>query len=116
MKKLLLIAILALSFGANAQQVEPKFEKEGNKVKATYFHANGEVSQQGFFLNEKLQGKWTMYNKDGEKIAMGNYDKGVKTGKWMFWEGDTVKEVDFDNNKIAAVTNGKDSKTIVVNK
>lgn len=106
----------SLSFGIYAQDVEPTFEKQGNKVKATYFHENGEVAQQGFFLNEKLEGEWKMFNNEGEKIAMGNYSKGVKTGKWLFWEGDIVKEVKFDNNRIAGVTDGKDDKTIVVNK
>ncbi|WP_419213409.1 toxin-antitoxin system YwqK family antitoxin [Maribacter sp. X9] len=115
MKKLLIIAVLAFSFGANAQQVEPKFEKEGNKVKATYFHANGEVSQQGYFLNEKLEGEWKMFNDKGQKIAMGNYENGVKTGKWLFWEGDVKKEVNFDNNKIASVTNAKSKESMVSN-
>ena len=116
MKKLLIIAVLAFSFGAFAQEIEPKFEKEGNKVKATYFHANGEISQQGYFLNEKLEGQWKMFNEEGEKIAMGNYTNGMKTGKWLFWEGDIIKEVDFDNNRIAAVTNTKNKKPLVVNK
>lgn len=116
MKKMILIALLALSFGGFAQQVEPKFEKEGNKVKATYFHANGEISQQGYFLNEKLEGEWKMFNDKGEKIAIGNYDNGVKTGKWLFWEGDIMKEVNFDNNKIASVTNAKTKEPVVSNK
>ncbi len=116
MKNLVLIALLALSFGGFAQQVEPKFEKEGNKVKATYFHANGEVSQQGYFLNQKLEGEWKMFNDKGEKIAIGNYDNGVKTGKWLFWEGDVMKEVNFDNNKIASVTNAKTKEPVVSNR
>ncbi|GGD88041.1 hypothetical protein GCM10011412_27330 [Maribacter cobaltidurans] len=115
MKRILIMAVLALSFSAHAQQVEPKFEKVGDKVKATYFHANGEISQQGFFLNEKLEGKWTMFDDKGEKIAMGNYDKGVKTGKWLFWEGDTVKEVNFDNNRIASVEKMDAKEAIVTN-
>lgn len=115
MKRLLIIAILALSFGVNAQQIAPKFEKVGEKVKATYFHANGEISQQGFFLNEKLQGEWIMYDTKGEKIAMGNYDKGVKTGTWLFWEGDIVKEVSFDNNRIASVEQMNAKESVVTN-
>ncbi len=114
MKKILIIAVLALSFGAFAQ-VEPKFEKEGNKVKATYFHANGEVSQQGYFLNEKLEGEWKMFNEKGDKIAMGNYNHGVKHGTWLFWEGDVKKEVNFDNNRIASVTNTKSKGSVVTN-
>ena len=115
MKRILIIAILALSFGVNAQQIAPKFEKVGEKVKATYFHANGEISQQGFFLNEKLQGEWIMYDTKGEKIAMGNYDKGVKTGTWLFWEGDIVKEVSFDNNRIASVEQMNAKESVVTN-
>jgi antitoxin component YwqK of YwqJK toxin-antitoxin module len=115
MKKLILILVMAFSFGAIAQDIEPKFEKEGNKVKATYFHANGEVSQMGYFMNEKLEGEWQMFNEKGDKIAMGNYSKGAKTGTWMFWEGDTVKEVNFSNNRIAGVTSSKNTSSVVKN-
>lgn len=115
MKKLVLIMVMAFTFGAIAQDVEPKFEKEGNKVKATYFHANGEISQEGYFLNEKLEGEWKMFNDKGDKIAVGNYTKGAKTGTWMFWEGDEVKEVNFSNNRIAGVTNSKNASPVVKN-
>ena len=111
-----MIVVLMFAFGAVAQEVKPTFEKEGDKVKATYFHANGEIAQQGYFLNEQLEGKWKMFNEKGVKIAMGNYSKGAKTGTWMFWDGDAVKEVNFSNNRIAGVTDGKSSKTVVVNK
>ncbi len=115
MKKLMIILVMAFSFGAIAQDVAPKFEKEGNKVRATYFHANGEIAQQGYFMNEKLEGEWKMFNENGDKIAMGNYVNGAKTGTWKFWEGDIVKEVDFNDNRIAAVTESKRDKTIVKN-
>jgi antitoxin component YwqK of YwqJK toxin-antitoxin module len=115
MKKILIIAVMALSFGAYAQ-VDPTFEKDGDKVKATYFHANGEKSQEGYFLNEKLEGEWKMFNEKGEKIAMGNYDKGVRTGKWLFWEGDVTSEVSFDNNRIASVNKASKKDPVVINK
>lgn len=114
--KLIVFALLCLVFvGGTAQEIAPKFEKEGDKIKATYFHANGAVAQQGYFLNEKLQGAWTMYNTEGEKIAMGNYAEGVKTGTWRFWDGEVVKEVNFDNNRIAAVEEAKSSQGLVKN-
>ena len=115
MKKLMMILVMAFTFGAVAQDVEPKFEKEGDKVKATYFHANGEIAQQGYFMNEKLDGEWKMFNDKGDKIAMGNYSKGAKTGTWMFWEGDIVKEVNFSDNRIAAVTEAKKVSPVVKN-
>ena len=115
MRKILIIALMAFSFGAFAQDTAPKFEKEGDMVKATYFHTNGEVAQQGYFLNEKLEGEWKMFSEEGDKIAMGSYAKGAKIGKWLFWEGDAVKEVNFDNNRIAAVTDAKQKRALVKN-
>ena len=115
MNKILIIAVMALSFGAYAQ-INPVFEKEGDKVKATYFHANGEKSQEGYFVNEKLDGQWKMFNEKGEKIAMGNYDSGVRTGKWLFWEGDVRSEVNFDNNRIASVSKASKKDPVVSNK
>lgn len=112
MKKILLFGAMLFGLVLTAQNTEPKFEKEGEKVKATYFHDNGEVAQQGYFYNDKLDGKWTMFNDKGEKIAMGNYVNGVKTGTWLFWDNETVKEVDFDNNKIAAIAT-KEAKSLV---
>ncbi|WP_299319077.1 nicotinic acid mononucleotide adenyltransferase [uncultured Maribacter sp.] len=115
MKKFLIIAVMALSFGAYAQ-VDSTFEKEGDKVKATYFHANGEKSQEGYFLNEKLEGEWKMFNEKGDKIAMGNYENGVRTGKWLFWEDDVKSEVSFDNNRIASVSKANAKDPVVSNK
>lgn len=109
MKAILTIVLIAFSFGAAAQEVAPKFEKEGDKVKATYFHQNGEIAQQGYFLNQKLDGEWLMFNEEGDKIAKGSYTSGAKTGTWLFWEGEMMKEVDFNDNRIAGVTESKSS-------
>jgi len=47
---------------------------------------------------------------------MGNYDNGVRTGKWLFWEGDVINEVNFDNNRIASVTQASAKDPVVSNK
>lgn len=57
-----------------------------------------------------------MFNEKGEKIAMGNYDSGVRTGKWLFWEGDVRSEVNFDNNRIASVSKASKKDPVVSNK
>ncbi|MFS4416102.1 toxin-antitoxin system YwqK family antitoxin [Maribacter sp. 2307ULW6-5] len=114
MKHTLFLVALFMVSVVSAQALEPQFEKEGNKVKATYFHANGAVSQQGYFLNEKLEGEWTMFNEAGQKVAQGNYANGKKTGTWLFWDGEFVKEVDFEDNRIAAVEQTQRSKTGLV--
>ncbi len=116
MKNTILIIALMFSFGVFAQDIAPKFEKDGEMVKATYFHENGEVAQVGHFLNQKLEGEWKMYNEAGKKIAMGSYINGVKTGKWFFWEGNGLKEVDFYDNEIANVIQWNNSEAVVLNK
>lgn len=114
MKKIVFIFAFIFSFVMSAQVPEPVFEKDGDLVKATYFHENGEVEQTGHFLNGKLDGEWTMFNEKGDKIAMGSYEQGQKTGKWFFWKADGLQEVDFNNNKIAAVTKWNTAGTTVV--
>ncbi|MCM4171806.1 nicotinic acid mononucleotide adenyltransferase [Arenibacter sp. TNZ] len=104
MKGITLIFALIFSVVINAQDIKPIFEQDGDVLKATYFHDNGVVSQEGHFLNGKLHGEWKMFGEDGKKIAMGEYTQGKKTGKWFFWDAKMLKEVDFVDSKIANVT------------
>ena len=104
MKNLMILSAMLIGMISYAQEVKPKFERlEDGKIQATYFHENGEVAQQGFFLNEKRHGEWTSYNVKGEKTAQAEFNKGVKTGKWFIWSDDKLTEVDYNNNQIAAV-------------
>ena len=114
-KTVVLIALLFISAAAVAQsQPEMKLNKETNLIEATYFHANGEVSQKGTFnLEKKLHGEWLSYNAKGETVSVGSYDKGVKTGKWLFWANDVLKEVEYSENIIAAVSETKNTEGIV---
>lgn len=105
MKNIIVAFVLLLSGVVSAQQIEPKLEIIDNKVKATYYHENGAVKQQGFYLDGKLHGNWFSYSENGEKQSMGEYYKGVKTGKWFFWTKNTLKEVDYSDNRIAALKN-----------
>ena len=43
------------------------------------------------------------YNLTGNKLSQGNYDKGIKTGKWFFWTEKALKEVDYVDSKIINV-------------
>ena len=112
MKKVVIMAALLISSVFYAQEVKPKFEAVGNEVKATYFHDNGQVKQEGNYLNGKLQGKWISYNESGNKQAIGEYNNGVKVGKWFFWTEDTLSEVDYSDNRVADVR--KWSKEVLV--
>ncbi len=112
MKKVVVMAALLVSGVFYSQEVQPKYEIVGKQVKATYFHDNGQVKQEGNYLNGKLQGKWISYNESGNKVAIGEYNNGVKVGKWFFWTEDTLNEVDYTDNRIADVR--KWSKEVLV--
>lgn len=99
-----------------AQQSEPSYEREGEQVKATYYHENGKIAQAGYYLKGKLHGEWQMFDTAGEKIAIGQYAFGQKTGKWFFWNKEGLKEVDYLKNQVVNVTQWNNAEAIVLNK
>lgn len=103
MKKLVIMSVLLASGMMFAQEVEPKFEVVDQMVKATYYHDNGQVKEQGFYLDGKLHGKWVSYNEDGTRQTTGEYENGKKVGKWFFWNENSLNEVDFNNSRVADV-------------
>ncbi len=116
MKKLLAIAFL-LSFSlVNAQEKEPTFEAAGDKVKATYYYADGSVEKQGFFKDKKLTGEWTQFDKKGNKVAVGFYKEGKKVGTWFHWNKNILRQVNYENNAVASVNTWKEDTKLAVNK
>lgn len=118
MKKIAILLIMALTFSTAFAQKEKevKLNKETNLIEATYFHDNGNISQQGTFdLDGKLHGDWLKYNEKGDLISEGTYTKGIRTGTWKFISNGVVKEVEFDNNVIASVVD-KGNKSSLVSK
>lgn len=117
MKNLIVTVVLLFSVAVTAQDknVTPLYEKDGDVVKATYYHDNGAIAQTGFYKNNKLHGEWKSYDPAGKRIAIAEYNKGEKTGKWFFWNGEKLSEVDYINNKIIKVTRWNNANSIVVN-
>lgn len=103
MKNQIILCVMLFSGVLFAQDVEPKYEIEGNLVKATYYHDNGKVKQEGFYKEGKVHGKWISFSETGEKMAIGEYNKGNKTGKWFFWNQNSLNEVDYTDSRIAEV-------------
>lgn len=103
MKKVLILSILMISSFLFAQNIEPKYEIVGQMVKATHYYDNGQIREQGYYLEGKLHGKWVSYDTAGVKQSIGEYNKGEKVGKWFFWNNNSLSEVDFNNSKIADV-------------
>lgn len=115
-KKTILTLAIVFSVAVSAQKINPTFEKVGEMVKATYFHDNGEVAQTGYMLGNKLHGQWFMYDTKGKKIVSGKYENGKRAGKWFFWKGDILKEVDFQENRIAHVKDWNNAQIVSVDK
>jgi antitoxin component YwqK of YwqJK toxin-antitoxin module len=105
MKKYILIALVFIGTTVAAQNLnQPKLETKGTLTVATYFYDNGSVQQEGAFnKNGALEGVWTSYDFEGNKLSQGNYSNGIRTGKWFFWTDNSLKEVDFVNSKIVNV-------------
>lgn len=106
MKKIALMLVLVF-LGTNvfAQATTKNIYKEKNGlIEATLFHDNGEIAQTGFYTKDgKLHGEWISFDADGNKTAIAQYNKGQRVGTWMFYQGDTLKEVTYSNNAIAQV-------------
>ncbi|MEO1033436.1 MAG: nicotinic acid mononucleotide adenyltransferase [Bacteroidota bacterium] len=117
MKKLMILVLMvSVSFIYAQDQQEPKLEKKGDMTYMTYYHDNGEVSQTGAFNAEgKLHGEWKSYDLNGNKVTIGNYDNGKKVGKWFFWQGNTLKEVDYIDSKIISVSQWDNKTKVAIN-
>jgi antitoxin component YwqK of YwqJK toxin-antitoxin module len=104
MKKIMFAAALLFAGMLSAQSVkQPHHEVQDKMVKSTYYYDNGQVKQTGFYKDGKLHGTWVGYNADGTKQSMGEYENGKKVGKWFFWTGSTLSEVDYSNSHIKDV-------------
>ncbi len=99
MKKIALLLVIMFSITSFGKSIEPKLEIVGNLVKATYYHDNGAVQQEGFFKDGKLDGKWTSYEVNGNIKSIAMYNEGVKSGKWVI----DTKEVVYNNNEVVSV-------------
>ena len=116
MKKVAFIFVLLLTIIASGQTVNKTQSVEGNDlIKVKYFHDNGALSQEGFF-NKKglLDGVWKSYDENGKKLCVGTYNNGVKVGKWMFWQKNILKEVDFVDNAIVNIKSWKEDYTLAI--
>ena len=82
---------------------EPRFEKDGDLIKGTFYYEDGSIKQEGTYKDGKLHGEWVSYNQRGEKESLAQYAFGNKTGKWFFWNNNQLTEVTYDENIIVGV-------------
>ena len=116
MKKIVtLMLMISISLTYAQETKKADIEKQGDLTIATYYHDNGAIEQQGAF-NEagELHGVWTSYDTSGKKVTVGNYRNGKKVGKWLFWSGDKLREVDYVDSKITSVSEWTDKVQLAV--
>ena len=75
----LMMLMINISF---AQEIDPKFEKQDDLVKATYYYDNGSIKEVGYFKDEKLHDQWISYNNEGNIKVVAMYNNGNIEGKW----------------------------------
>lgn len=117
MKKIVFTAIMAFAMSLTFAQNSPKniYVQKGNTIQATLFHEDGSVAQTGFYNKaNKLQGEWTSYDTEGNKTAVAQYESGKKVGTWYFYDGDNLKEVSYNDARMAEVRTYKITNTQVV--
>lgn len=118
MKRFALLALLVLSAtGVFAQEMKKDIYvlTVDDLIEATLHHNNGVVAQKGQYTKDgKLHGEWTSFDAQGNKTAIATYNNGEKTGTWLFFIEDDIKEVTFMDSRIAKVTTWKAADTRVV--
>ncbi|GAB5401095.1 MAG: hypothetical protein Aureis2KO_26800 [Aureisphaera sp.] len=111
MKKIVLLAVALFCMNLTMAQdckktclKKDSYVQSGDLIEATLYHDNGMVAQTGFYtLDNKLHGEWVSYDSQGTKTAVANYDNGNKVGTWKFYQGETIKEVNYQDSRIAEV-------------
>ena len=75
-KLFLILAIsIALSFTALNAQEQKVVSQEGNMLKVVIYGQNNNILQEGTIKNNKLHGDWASYDKSGNQLATGRYNR-----------------------------------------
>lgn len=101
MKKITMcLGVVIMAMTSLFAQYEPKFEKKGDRVMATYYTDNGSVQQYGTFKGEEQDGQWVMLDDQGNIMVNAFYQNGKKEGKWFIYadDGKTLYEVVYEND------------------
>ncbi len=117
MKKILfVVGVLMLSLSSFAQDLNnPSYVLNGDLIEATLYQDNGKIAQKGYYTKDnKLQGEWISYDAKGNKTAVAYYEAGKKVGTWTFYQGDVMKQVSYQESKIAEVKTWKATETRMV--
>ncbi len=117
MKNIITIfTLLLISSIALAQEGKKNtYFLDGNLIEATIYHDNGMVAQTGSYNTQnKLEGEWVSYDRNGNKTAVAQYNNGEKVGTWYFFNSGDIKEVSYMDARVAKVVTYKSDDTQIV--
>ena len=83
---------------------EKEVVRTDKTVKISTYHDNGVLAQSGHQFKGKNHGIWQSYDNKGNRMTIGEYTNGKKTGTWLFWIDQQVVEVTYQDNLIAEVS------------
>ncbi len=88
--------------------------EEEDMVRAVFYHRNGTVSSEGFYIDEKRHGLWRFFNERGQVVTENYYHHGENHGVWKVYysHGKVAKEKTWhygerDGNWIRYYENGQ---------
>jgi antitoxin component YwqK of YwqJK toxin-antitoxin module len=115
MKKVVVfLVMLCVGFTYAQKERSLNLNEDKDLIEVVYYHDNGEVSQTGYYTKDgKLHGDWFSYCKEGNKLVSAQYNNGVKTGTWFFWQDDKLREVNYTNGAIANVSEWRNAKPAI---
>jgi len=78
-------------------QMDGGYKHKKRNGKWVYYHEDGKIWSEGFFINGKSDGVRKTYFDNGKLRYEGNYKEDVRVGKWRFYDenGRLIKEVDY---------------------
>ncbi|MBM3977752.1 MAG: hypothetical protein FJ299_12285 [Planctomycetes bacterium] len=80
-------------WGNGTKRLELQYRGPEVATTMSWWHANGQVAEQGLARDALREGEWSSWSEDGVLLEQGAYANGLRSGRWRFWRADgTLKE------------------------
>ncbi|MFQ5503112.1 MAG: toxin-antitoxin system YwqK family antitoxin [Phycisphaerae bacterium] len=83
--------VAVFASGKPKSEVRLKRADDGRTVRDGWYrswHENGQVHEEGLYVNGKMHGTWTIWDEHGRKRGQQQYHEGRRHGRWFAWHAD----------------------------
>jgi antitoxin component YwqK of YwqJK toxin-antitoxin module len=80
-------SVMAQSGTATTAPASTSVQIDQNTIQTTSYHANGKISEIGYYKNGLKHGTWVTYDENGNKTAESTFENGVREGKCVVYDG-----------------------------